>query len=100
MPTETARSIPQLIDPDATPGTPRAADTAREALGLLTASQTQGETTVFNPDGSITQTSGDGQVVATTFNADGSITETFASPIGKTRTTTFNADGSIGVEIT
>lgn len=56
-------------------------------------------TTVFNEDGSITET-GDGWEKQTVFNADGSITESYTSEEnGETKTitklTTFNADGSI-----
>jgi len=51
--------------------------------------------TVFNPDGSITETSGD-VIVTTVFNPDGSITETRVSPKSTvTKTTVFNPDGSI-----
>lgn len=53
--------------------------------------------TVFNSDGSITETFSTG-TVTTTFNSDGSITETFVSSVtGATisKTTTFNSDGSI-----
>ena len=35
------------------------------------------KTTVFNADGSITETNGDGQKLTTKFNANGTITETF-----------------------
>lgn len=53
-------------------------------------------TTVFNADGSITETYGDGNI-KTVFNADGSITETFMATDGKVivKTTRFNGDGSI-----
>ena len=53
-------------------------------------------TTVFNVDGSITETYGDGNI-KTVFNADGSITETFMATDGKVivKTTRFNVDGSI-----
>ena len=55
-----------------------------------------GQTTVFNADGSITETNQDGDAKVTVFNADGSITETFTSgTMSITKTTTFNADGSI-----
>lgn len=55
-----------------------------------------GQTTVFNPDGSITETNQDGDAKVTVFNSDGSITETFTSgTMGITKTTTFNVDGSI-----
>lgn len=51
--------------------------------------------TVFNADGSITETSGNLSKV-TVFNADGSIRERFTSTYGTiTKTTTFNSDGSI-----
>lgn len=51
--------------------------------------------TVFNDDGSITETNSKGEALTTTFNADGSITETFVGEKTITKTTTFNADGSI-----
>lgn len=51
--------------------------------------------TVFNADGSITETNSKGETLTTTFNADGSITETFAGEKTITKTTTFNADNSI-----
>lgn len=52
--------------------------------------------TVFNSDGSISQTFQDGSVKKTVFNSDGSITETFRSGTQTmTKTTTFNDDGSI-----
>jgi hypothetical protein len=53
------------------------------------------KTTVFNADGSITETNGSGQTLTTTFNSDGSITETFVGEKTLTKTTTFKADGSI-----
>ena len=51
--------------------------------------------TVFNADGSITETNSKGETLTTTFNSDGSITETFAGEKTITKTTTFNADNSI-----
>jgi hypothetical protein len=54
--------------------------------------------TVFNDDGSITETDADGYVKNTVFESDGNITETFLSPQGETlryKTTIFNSDGSI-----
>ena len=51
--------------------------------------------TIFNSDGSITETNGKGETLTTTFNDDGSITETFVGEKTITKTTTFNADGSI-----
>lgn len=53
------------------------------------------KTTVFNDDGSITETNGRGETLTTVFNADGSITETFVGAKTITKTTTFNIDGSI-----
>lgn len=55
----------------------------------------QAKRTVFNADGSITETNSKGEILTTTFNADGSITETFVGEKTITKTTTFNADGSI-----
>ena len=55
----------------------------------------QAQTTVFNQDGSITETNGLGQVKTTVFNADGTVTETFTGNKTISKTTTFNADGSI-----
>ena len=52
-------------------------------------------TTVFNTNGSITETNGKNEKLTTTFNADGSITETFVGSKTITKKTTFNADGSI-----
>ena len=58
--------------------------------------------TVFNSDGSITQTF-DNSTKNTTFNSDGSITETVrnstTSEIIYSKTTMFNADGSISETI-
>lgn len=52
--------------------------------------------TVFNADGSITESFGDGSTKTTVFNADGTITETFSGG-GQTlsKTTTFLASGNI-----
>lgn len=51
--------------------------------------------TVFNDDGSITETNGLGQTKTTKFNDDGSITETFVGEKTISKTTKFNDDGSI-----
>lgn len=51
--------------------------------------------TVFNADGSITETNAKNGMLTTTFNDDDSITETFVGEKTITKTTTFNADGSI-----
>lgn len=55
----------------------------------------QAKTTTFNADGSITETSADGQTLTTVFNTDGSITQTFVGDKTIVKTTTFNANGSI-----
>ncbi len=57
-------------------------------------------TTVFNSDGSITETGTTGTKV-TTFGSDGSITETFTGTSGMVivKTTVFNSDGSISTTI-
>lgn len=54
-----------------------------------------GNKTVFNADGSITETNSKGEKLTTTFNNDGSITETFVGKKTITKTTIFNSDGSI-----
>jgi hypothetical protein len=51
--------------------------------------------TVFNSDGSITETNSLGETKTTTFNSDGSITESFVGEKTITKTITFNSDGSI-----
>jgi exosome complex RNA-binding protein Rrp42 (RNase PH superfamily) len=51
--------------------------------------------TVFNDDGSITETNSKGETLTTTFNDDGSITEIFVGEKTITKTTTFNSDRSI-----
>lgn len=53
------------------------------------------KTTVFNSDGSITETNGNGHTLTTTFNSNGSITERFVGEKILTKTTTFKADGGI-----
>ena len=49
--------------------------------------------TVFNADGSITETNGKGEALTTVFNDDGSITETLVGAKTITKTTTFNEGG-------
>lgn len=53
------------------------------------------QTTIFNNDGSITETNSDGQSKTIIFNSDGSITEKFTGTKTITKTTKFNLDGSI-----
>ena len=55
--------------------------------------------TVFNDDGSITETNEKGEVLTTVFNGDGSITETFVGKKTITKNTIFNDNGSITEEI-
>ena len=55
----------------------------------------QAKTTVFNSDGSITETNGAEQTKTTVFNVDGSITETFIGDKIITKITSFGADGTI-----
>jgi|GEM_PF-3004907 len=55
-----------------------------------------GKTTVFNADGTITETFANGLVKLTTFVSDSVITEQYTfEGVSRTKTTTFNADGSI-----
>ncbi|MCI5680183.1 hypothetical protein [Anaerotignum sp.] len=53
--------------------------------------------TVFNDDGSITETNEKGETLVTVFDADGSITKTFTNVEGVSISlkTTFQEDGSI-----
>ena len=75
-------------------GTPMNRDLFMQMQGF------EASTTVFNSDGSITETGATG-TKKTVFNADGSITETFTGTTGKVivKTTTFNSDGSISTSI-
>lgn len=49
----------------------------------------------INDDGSIVQLFPNGEKLETVFNSNGSITETFSGEKVITKTTTFNEDGSI-----
>lgn len=51
--------------------------------------------TVFNADGSITETNSKGETLTTIFNEDGSIIETFVGDKTITKITTFGANGNI-----
>ena len=51
--------------------------------------------TIFNADGSITETNSKDETLTTVFNDDGSITETFVGEKTIIKTTSFNEDGSI-----
>lgn len=60
-------------------------------------------TTIFNNDGSITETFLDNSYKTTVFNSNGSITETYYNSLGivqNTKQTVFNNDGSITVTLT
>ena len=52
-------------------------------------------TTVFNKDGSITETNSKGETLTTTFNDDGTITQKFVGKKTITKTTIFNTNGGI-----
>ena len=53
------------------------------------------KSTVFNADGSITETNSKGETLTVVFNPDGSITETFVGSKTIVKTTRFNSDGTI-----
>jgi hypothetical protein len=53
------------------------------------------KTTVFNNDGSVTETNADGETLTTEFLDDGTIKETFVGSKTVVKTTSFNPDGSI-----
>lgn len=55
----------------------------------------EAKTTVFNANGSITETNTKGETLTTTFNSDGSITETLKGSKTITKTTKFETNGSI-----
>lgn len=82
---------------------PNAAGTPLNRKAFMALQSFQGLTTVFNSDGSITETNSDGDTKVTVFNADGSITETFTgaeSGVQIQKVTTFNSDGSISEALT
>ncbi len=53
------------------------------------------KTTVFNADGSITETNGKGETLTTVFMPDGRIVETFVGEKTIVKTTTFGSNGTI-----
>ena len=57
------------------------------------------KTTVFNDDGSVTETNGKGETLRTVFNNDGSITETFVGEKTLVKTTRFESNGTISETI-
>lgn len=70
-------------------GTPINRDTLMAMQGF------HAKTTVFNSNGSITETNGKGETLTTTFNSDGSITETFVGSKTITKKTSFGSNGQI-----
>ena len=76
---------------------PDVAGTPLNRLNMMAIQGFETVTTVFNADGSITETNAEGDKLVTTFSSDGSIREIFTGVNGMaiTKTTTFNADGSI-----
>lgn len=58
----------------------------------------EAKTTVFNADGSITETNGNNETLTTTFG-NGSIVQTFIGEKTITKTTLFNADSGITEEL-
>ena len=71
-------------------GTPINRETLMAVQGFMAV------TTVFEDDGSITETNSKGETLKTTFRDDGTITEVFTGKTTSiTKTTTFNEDGSI-----
>lgn len=70
-------------------GTPVNRDTLMAIQGF------EATKTVFNTDGSITETNSDGHILTTTFLPNGNIEEKFVGEKTITKTTTFNTDGSI-----
>lgn len=57
-----------------------------------------GNNTVFNDDGTVTQTNTNGEMLTTVFNDDGTITERFVGEKIITKTTTIHED-NIEVEV-
>lgn len=81
----------EMADAPTREGTPLNRETMMALQGF------QETKTVFNTDGSITETNEKGETLVTVFNADGSITKTFTNVEGMTIAlkTVFNGDGSI-----
>jgi hypothetical protein len=77
-------------------GTVTKAGTSVNRTLLLAMQGFIGQTTVFNADGSITETNPAGDTKITTFVSASVITEVFTSgAVSITKTTTFNSNGSI-----
>lgn len=72
-----------------TSGTPINRENMMAVQGFVT------KTTTFNGDGSVVETSANGETLTTVFNDDGSITETFSGEKTITKTTYFDKNGNI-----
>lgn len=70
-----------------------------DRMHLMAAQGFVSKRTVFDKNGNIIETNGEGQILETSFNSDGTITEEFKGNKTVTRKTTFNADGSITEEV-
>ena len=67
-------------------GTPINRDNLKAMQGFIA------NNTIFNADGSITETNSKGEVLTTVFNEDGSITEIFMGEKTITKTTSFSGN--------
>ncbi len=83
------------------PGDLASAPTPVNRATLLALQGFEAVTTVFNANGSITETNAAGDVLTTVFNPNGSIAETLVGASGEVinKTTLFNPDGSINEEV-
>lgn len=79
--------------------TDTAAGTPLNRANLMGIQGFQSKNTVFNSDGSITETTADGQTQTVKFEKDGSITQKFIGTKTITKKITFNDDGSISEEV-
>lgn len=70
------------------------AGTPLNRINMMAIQGFEAQTTVFNSDGSITQTNSQGQKKTTVFD-ENQIIETFVGEKTIVKTTTFNDDGSI-----
>lgn len=73
---------------DTTRGTPLNREAMLAIQGFIACS------TVFNNDGTVTETNSKGQTKTTTFSSDGSITEVFKGEKTITKITTVDRDGN------
>lgn len=89
-----------VFDVESSPGVITEAGTNVNRTLMMAFQGFYGNETVFNVDGSITETNPDGDTKVTTFNVDGSISEVFTSGlVSIEKLTTFNVDGSITEEL-